>query len=235
MVYILASSNTAPLDPVIIWSTAVITTCHILFRGKLFTFGARTDWPVVCSSCWGNAAGTFHLMCLRLLLFLCPASERRREGNAWSGEVRTEYSSRCSPGCPLRLLFLNLLRVSAAPIICWMGVFSFRQPAVTARCGGRCIAFLGALLLQVTAPSQQAAGRLLAVSPDVTELLVVMALRKTILSSICLHPDCDVAEAWQSEDFLGFFRPRQGYASQSQSYFMTGGLPPNSSSWRQAL
>jgi hypothetical protein len=44
----------------------------------------------------------------------------------------------------------------------------------------------------------------LAVCPDVAELLAVMALRKPILSSICLHPDCDVAEAWQSENFLGF-------------------------------
>jgi hypothetical protein len=32
----------------------------------------------------------------------------------------------------------------------------------------------------------------LAVCPDVTQLLAVMALRKPILSSLCLHPDCDV-------------------------------------------
>jgi hypothetical protein len=43
------------------------------------------------------------------------------------------------------------------------------------------------------------------------ELLAVMALHKTILSSICLHPDCDVIEALQSENFLGFCRPEQGY------------------------
>jgi hypothetical protein len=35
----------------------------------------------------------------------------------------------------------------------------------------------------------------LAVCPDVAELLAVMALSKIILSSIRLHPDCDVAEA----------------------------------------
>jgi hypothetical protein len=45
----------------------------------------------------------------------------------------------------------------------------------------------------VTAPAAQAAGRLLAVFPDMVELLAVMALRKIILSSICLYPDCDVA------------------------------------------
>jgi hypothetical protein len=36
----------------------------------------------------------------------------------------------------------------------------------------------------------------LAVCPHVAELLAVMSLRKPILSSVCLHPDCDVAEAW---------------------------------------
>jgi hypothetical protein len=58
-------------------------------------------------------------------------------------------------------------------------------------------------------PALQAAGRLLAVCVDVAELLAVMALRKTILSSICLCPDCDVAEALQSENFLGFCRHRK--------------------------
>jgi hypothetical protein len=114
-------------------------------------------------------------MCLRLLLFLCLASERRREGHAWSGEAGREHPPRCSPGCPLRLRFLRLLlRVSAAPIICGMGLFSFRQSAVGARWSGRCIPFLGALLVQVTAPSLQAERRLLAVCPDVAELLAIV-------------------------------------------------------------
>jgi hypothetical protein len=43
------------------------------------------------------------------------------------------------------------------------------------------------------------------------ECLAVMALCKTILSFIGLYPDCDVAEAWQLENFLRFCRPRQGY------------------------
>jgi hypothetical protein len=72
--------------------------------------------------------------------------------------------------------------------------FPLRQPAVAACWGGRCILFLGTLLVQVIVPAPQAAGRLLAVCPDVAELLAVMALRKTILSFIGLCPDCDVAE-----------------------------------------
>jgi hypothetical protein len=86
-------------------------------------------------------------MCPRLLLFFCPASQRRREGRAWSGEVGRKHTSRCSPRCPLGLLSLHVLfRVSAAPIICGMGVFSFRQTAAAACWGGRYIPFLGALL-----------------------------------------------------------------------------------------
>jgi hypothetical protein len=95
--------------------------------------------------------------------------------------------------------------VSAATIICGVGLFSFHQPTFTAYWSGRCTPFLGALLVQVTA-SAQAAGRMLTVCPDVEELLAVMALRKTILSSVCLYPDCDVAEVLQSENFLRFPR-----------------------------
>jgi hypothetical protein len=74
-----------------------------------------------------------------------------------------------------------------------MGIFSFRQPAVAACWGGRCFPFLGALLVHVTVPAPQAVRRLLAVFPDVAELLAVMALRKIILSSKFLYPDFDVA------------------------------------------
>jgi hypothetical protein len=70
---------------------------------------------------------------------------------------------------------------------------------------------VGALFVQVTVPAPQAGVRLFAVCPDVAELLAVIALHKTILSSICLYLDCDVAEAWQSENFLGFCRSQQGY------------------------
>jgi hypothetical protein len=141
-----------------------------------------------------HCVGTCYLMCPRLLLFLCLASERRHEGHAWIGDFGREHPPRCSLVCPLRLRLLHLLlRVSAAPIIFGMRVFSFRQTTVAPRWGGRCIPFLGALLMQMTPSAPLAAGRLLAVFPDVAELLAVMALRKTILSSIYLHPDCHMA------------------------------------------
>jgi hypothetical protein len=108
-------------------------------------------------------------MCLRLLQFPCLPSECRGEGLAWNGELRWEQHSRCSPRCSLRRLYLHLLLRVAAGL------------------GGWCIPFLGALLVQVTAPAPQAARRLLAVCPDLAELLAVLALRKTILSSRCSY------------------------------------------------
>jgi hypothetical protein len=49
--------------------------------------------------------------------------------------------------------------------------------------------------MQVTAPAPQTTGRLLTVCPNVAELLAVVALRKAVLSPVCLHPDCYVARA----------------------------------------
>jgi hypothetical protein len=54
----------------------------------------------------------------------------------------------------------------------------------------------------MTASGPQAAGRLLAISPDVAELLAVVALGKSILGSISLHSDNNVAEARQTKNFL---------------------------------
>jgi hypothetical protein len=45
-----------------------------------------------------------------------------------------------------------------------------------------------------------------------------MALRKTILTSLCLQPNCDVTEALQSGNFLGFCRTRQGYEEEGEVY-----------------
>jgi hypothetical protein len=72
-----------------------------------------------------------------------------------------------------------------------MGFLSFRQLAVTACWCGRCtrISFLRTLLVQVAATAPQKTGRLLAVFPNVAELLAVMALRKPILSFMVLYPD----------------------------------------------
>jgi hypothetical protein len=68
----------------------------------------------------------------------------------------------------------------------------------------------------VTAFAPQAAGRLLAVCPVVAELLAVMVLGKGILGSVSLHPDSNVAEASQTENFLGLCCPRQSYEEQGQ-------------------
>jgi hypothetical protein len=92
-----------------------------------------------------------------------------------------------------------------------MEFFSFRQPTFAALWSRWWIPFLGALFVQVNPAAPQVAGRLFAVCPDVAKLLAVMTQRKTILSSMCLHPDCDVSKALQSENFLGFCRSRQGY------------------------
>jgi hypothetical protein len=43
------------------------------------------------------------------------------------------------------------------------------------------------------------------------ELLAVLALSEAILSSVFLHPDRDVAEAWQTKNFFGICRLWQGY------------------------
>jgi hypothetical protein len=74
--------------------------------------------------------------------------------------------------------------------------------AVAAYWCGRCISFFRTLLVQVAAPTPQTMGRLLAVCPNVAQLLAVMALRKTIVSFIGLYSDCDVAMVWQLVNFL---------------------------------
>jgi hypothetical protein len=52
----------------------------------------------------------------------------------------------------------------------------------------------------------------------VAELLAVVALGKSILGSVNLHPDGNVAEARQTENFLGFCCPRQSYEERGQVY-----------------
>jgi hypothetical protein len=70
-----------------------------------------------------------------------------------------------------------------------MGFLSYRQLAVAACWCGRCISFFRTLLVQVVATAPQTTGRLLAVFPNVAEMLAVMALHKPILSFIVLYPD----------------------------------------------
>jgi hypothetical protein len=62
------------------------------------------------------------------------------------------------------------------------------------------------------------AWRLFAGSPDVATLLTVVALGNSNLGSISLHLDSNLAEAWQTENFLGHCRPRQGNEEQWQVF-----------------
>jgi hypothetical protein len=70
--------------------------------------------------------------------------------------------------------------------------------------------------VQVSTPAPQTAGRLFVISPDVAELLAVVVLDKSILGSISLHPESNVAEARQTKNFLGLCRFRQSYEEQGQ-------------------
>jgi hypothetical protein len=97
-----------------------------------------------------------------------------------------------------------------------MGFFSFRQPAVAGSWRGRSVSLFGAFFVQVTAPAPSITWRLFAVSPDVAELLAVVTLRKSTLVSVCLHPDRDVAEALQTENFLGFFHYTNIYIKKTR-------------------
>jgi hypothetical protein len=63
--------------------------------------------------------------------------------------------------------------------------------------------FSGHSLLGVTAPAPHTTGRLLAVSPDMAELLAVVTLRETSLGFMRLCPDCSMAKARQFEYLMG--------------------------------
>jgi hypothetical protein len=108
--------------------------------------------------------------------------------------------------------------MSAAAVMGGMSFLSLRQLAVIACSCASSVSLLWAVLVQVSAPAPQTAGRLFAVSPDVAQLLAVVAFGKSILDFIILHPDGNVAEAWQTESFLVLCRPRQGYEEQGKVY-----------------
>ncbi|PNF35561.1 hypothetical protein B7P43_G03721 [Cryptotermes secundus] len=66
-----------------------------------------------------------------------------------------------------------------------------------------CVALSRALLVQVTAPTPHTTGRLLAVGPDMAELLAVVTLRETSLGCVRLFPDCSMAKDRQFEHLMG--------------------------------
>jgi hypothetical protein len=57
--------------------------------------------------------------------------------------------------------------------------------------------------VQVTTPTPHTTGRLLAVSPDMAELLAAVTLRETSLGSVHLYPDCNIAKGHQFEYLMG--------------------------------
>jgi hypothetical protein len=88
-------------------------------------------------------------------------------------------------------------------IVGGMSFLSVHQLAVAA-CRYRCrIALFRAFLLQVTASTPHTTGRLLAVSPDMDELLAVVTLRETSQGFVRLYPDCNMAKARQFEYLIG--------------------------------
>jgi hypothetical protein len=106
----------------------------------------------------------------------------------------------------------------AATVIGWMSFLSLRQLAVTACWCGSSVSFLWAVLVKASAPAPQTAVTLSVISPDVADRLAVVALDKSILASMSLHPDSNVAEAWLMDIFLVISCPRQGYEEQWQVY-----------------
>jgi hypothetical protein len=99
-----------------------------------------------------------------------------------------------------------------------MGFLFLRQLAVTEFWCGSSVSLLWAVLVQVSAPAPQSGWRLFAISPDMAELLAVLALGENILGSISLHSDSNVAEAWQKENFVGLCRRLEVYEEQGQVY-----------------
>jgi hypothetical protein len=64
--------------------------------------------------------------------------------------------------------------------------------------------------VQVTAPAPQITGRLLAVSPDVAQLLAVVTLRETSLGFVRLCPDCSWYISWDTDVLVNVMRKREG-------------------------
>jgi hypothetical protein len=97
----------------------------------------------------------------------------------------------------------HFLGVSATLIIGGMWFVYLRQLAVAAWWSGSGVSLLWALIVQVAASTPQTKAGLLAVCPDMDELLTVVALCKPVLSFVHLYLDGNVAEAGQLEKFLG--------------------------------
>jgi hypothetical protein len=192
MANILVSSNAAPLNSVLICCTSITTTFNISSR-------ARTDWPVGVKpqGPWVPLPLDVSEAAAVPLPFLgAPPRGTRLEWGGWN----------IAP----HLLQSPANSFSASPTSRVYSPDNWRDEAFLLPPTGSC-SMLAWKMYFLSRGTPCAGARLLVVCPDVVEMLAVMALRKTILSSICLYPDCYVTEAWQSEHFLGFCRPRKDY------------------------
>jgi hypothetical protein len=223
MATILSSSDTAPLNSVIICCTTV-TTCNLLSKGWLFTIAAWTDWPACCSysgagtlcffAIGGLATGTWGAWG-RCCCCVLPWSAARRRHLGWWGLRRTSF--------PLQswVFSVTFTSVAAPSHVCshgnWRDGLSLPPPTGSySMLVWKCFPSLGSPYAGVC--PRTTVGRLFAISPDVAELLAVVALGKSILCCISLHPDSNVAETWRMENFLGLCCPWQGYEEQGQVY-----------------
>jgi hypothetical protein len=184
MATIFSSSDTAPLNSVIIFCTAVTTLTYCREVGCLQSEPELTDLLFVGVQRSGysvllrqEGGGLPQELGAPVVVLHCTASEHRHEGDTWHGEVGGEHPPRRSFGCSLALPLLQLLlRLSAAPIIGGMGLLSLHQLAVTPSWSGGSVFSFRALFVQVATPAPQTTGRLLTVGPNVAELLAVVAL-----------------------------------------------------------
>jgi hypothetical protein len=94
-----------------------------------------------------------------------------------------------------------------------MGFLSVHQLAFAA-CLYQCyVTFFWALLVQVTAPTPHTTGRLLAINPNVADLLAVATLRETSLSFIRHYPVCSMGKARQFEVLDKVIRKRRTFTA----------------------
>jgi hypothetical protein len=87
--------------------------------------------------------------------------------------------------------------VPAASIIGEMRFLSVHQLPVAACPYRFCIALFQGLFVQVAAPTQHTTGKLLAVSPDMAEVLALVALYENSLGFARHCSDCHITKAYQ--------------------------------------
>jgi hypothetical protein len=106
--------------------------------------------------------------------------------------------------------FVSHPGVAAASTVGGVKFLSVHQLAVAAHWHQCCTTLFQVLLVQMTALASHSCtmGRLLGVSPDMAKFLTAVTLHVTSLDFVWLHPDCNMARAYQFEYLLGLWHPR---------------------------